>query len=467
MYQLRDGVYLVRGFLNGALLDTLSGNVYSINARACEVIERKVEDESYWAMLYGLGLTEFVEIPKEKVLPVLTLSPQLDFVWFEVVTDDCNECCIHCYAGSMPRSYREQREPSMNHISLNKNENIENALSEKSRNRMKHADWISAVEEARELGCKKCQFIGGEPFLYSGQKKETVLDLAKHCVEIGYEGVEIYTNATLLTPAKVRRIKNLGLKVAVSLYSSDSKVHDSITRTSGSYAKTMRGLGLLKEAGVPTRVEIVIMKVNQETVEDTMRWRKENGFGGSSPDPLRPNGRGDDILLQPSLEYVVTYGIMTKPEFRTSGQLPAQYKAAHPCLYGKLALTEFGDILPCIFSRNNILGNFLEKGELSSTVFGERVENIWGITKDSVLVCKDCEYRYVCLDCRPLSEAAAHGRADYKDAPYPRCTYNPYSGEWGGGLWKLNENGAPYYDESFELTTFASQAVLESGAMKP
>ena len=136
MYQLRDGVYLVRGFLNGALLDTLSGNVYSINARACEVINREVEDGSYWAMLHELGLTEFVETPEEKVLPALSLSPLLDFIWFEVVTDDCNECCIHCYAGSMPRSYREQGEFSVNHVLLNQIVNTESALSEKTKKRM-------------------------------------------------------------------------------------------------------------------------------------------------------------------------------------------------------------------------------------------------------------------------------------------------------------------------------------------
>ena len=42
------------------------------------------------------------------------------------------------------------------------------------------------------------------------------------------------------------------------------------------------------------------------------------------------------------------------------------------------------------------------------------------------MVCKDCEFRYCCHDCRPLAE----GVAGNKKAKYPRCCYNPYDGEW-------------------------------------
>lgn len=73
-----------------------------------------------------------------------------------------------------------------------------------------------------------------------------------------------------------------------------------------------------------------------------------------------------------------------------------------------------------------------------------------GLNKDDVLVCQDCEYRYVCFDCRPISEGAACGNGDYKTAPYPRCTYDPYEGVWGGGTWKVDDEGKPYYDESLK-----------------
>ena len=94
------------------------------------------------------------------------------------------------------------------------------------------------------------------------------------------------------------------------------------------------------------------------------------------------------------------------------------------------------------------MGNLLASKELAPILRSSALRRIWSATKDQVMVCRDCEYRYVCFDCRPLSEASAGGKADYLHAPYPRCTYNPYTGEWAAGLWKVDEGGNPVYDRS-------------------
>jgi len=47
------------------------------------------------------------------------------------------------------------------------------------------------------------------------------------------------------------------------------------------------------------------------------------------------------------------------------------------------------------------------------------------VTKDMIAVCKDCEYRYMCVDDRIPSESAAntwHHKSD--------CNYNPYTTKW-------------------------------------
>jgi radical SAM protein with 4Fe4S-binding SPASM domain len=257
--------------------------------------------------------------------------------------------------------------------------------------------------------------------------------------------VEIYTNATLLTSSKIERIKDLGLHIAVSLYSSDPKVHDSITRTPGSHAKTMESIRLLREFDIPTRVEMVIMKDNQHTVENTIALREHLGTNGSTPDPLRPEGRGESKHLQPDFEQLVRYGLILKPNFQVTEDMLAHYSTGNPCLLGKIAITEFGDVIPCIFSRDTSVGNALNQN-LSAVLKSPKLTKIWRSTKDNVLVCKDCEYRYVCFDCRPLSEGASEGKSGFLNAPYPRCTYNPYTGEWAQGLWKVDQLGQPYYD---------------------
>jgi len=436
-YRLKDGVYLVKGASQGAILDTNTGLVYSVNEQACKVCSYVLEDESYWMTLTSLGIAEQGGPAGQQELPKLTADNRLRFVWFEIVTSDCNQRCLHCYAESMPRNIR--RSSSANGFS---------SAVIPPRDRMSYKDWLRAIREAREHGCRACQFIGGEPLLYKGENGETVFDLIAFAKVAGFSSIEIFTNATLLTLAEIQRMKDLGVKVAVSLYSNDSLVHDRITRVPGSYSKTIKALALLAKSGVETRVETILMRANQDTVEATLAFKKEMGYKGRKPDPLRPSGRGENILNQPDEINLIKYGFRLAPNFNASKGMIAHYRSGHSCLLGKIAITEFGEILSCIFTRDRILGNYLNKNSLEGIIKGPELQQIWHMTKEDVNVCQDCEYRYVCFDCRPLAEELSEGRADFKTAPYPRCTYNPYSGRWGDGVWSADVNGRPYYDRS-------------------
>ena len=45
-------------------------------------------------------------------------------------------------------------------------------------------------------------------------------------------------------------------------------------------------------------------------------------------------------------------------------------------------------------------------------------------------VCKDCEFRYICTDCRAYTEKT-HTNEEGLDTSKPlKCGYNPYTGEW-------------------------------------
>lgn len=450
-FHLAKGVYYVKGAERGALCDTNSGSVFSINETACKVLEAEIIDDAYWKQLVELDLAVpgdnyngqvINSFPKEEI--------GLEFIWFEILSDDCNERCTHCYADSMPPTYRKD-------IGLI-------PLEKKSKNqarKLSFQEWLQLIGEGYKLGCRNGQFIGGEPFLYRGEGDETVLDLAAHARSLGYEQLEIFTNATLLNNNKVAQIKDLGLSIAVSLYSSNSKIHDQITRTPGSHKKTMAALQRLLEMEIPTRVETILMSLNEHTVESTITLIDDIGFSHRLPDVLRPKGRGDNPNLLPSPELLAQYGLIIGPNFHADTNFFTRSCNGHNCLAGKITITDNGDVLPCIFSRSKIMGNVVALGSLEAAVNREALQTIWNTTKDNVLVCQDCEYRYVCFDCRPISEAVAGKEGSYISAPYPRCTYNPYTGVWAGGVWRLDLNGKPFYDETLAS---AIEKVRESGA---
>lgn len=437
--RLRQGVYFVEGAKKSALCDTETGAVYSVNEVGSQILLGAMTGNNLWQALETAGLATREPINTDEEFQDQTLS--LDFVWFEISSSSCNEKCVHCYADCLPPSDRRRySEPVVNRMNPDEISGNE---------KLGQSEWFGLIAQAYQLGARWGQFIGGEPFMYRGDRGENVLDLAEYSKMVGYEFIEIFTNATMINQKKVDRIKELGLNVAVSLYSTKEGIHDAITRTRGSFRKTMKALELLKVAGIPTRVEVVVMKENQETVEDTIRWIEENGFSHKQPDVLRPKGRGDNPLLQPDKEILVRNGLMTGPNFFAQREIFLSNMNSNSCLAGKVAITESGDVIPCIFSRNVILGNVRHQ-PLDEVINSSQTQAVWYSTKDDVLVCQDCEYRYVCADCRPISEAVNEGRGAFLTAPYPRCTYNPYTGEWGGGTWRLNEQGEPYYDTALQ-----------------
>lgn len=421
-HNLLRGVFLVEGAKRAALYDTNTGSVYSINREAVEAIKEEDNDQEFRSKLISLNLVHAQEVLEMESTALETEIPKpvLQFAWLEI-TDKCNERCLHCYGNFSPGG----------------RETFSKSLS--------HDEWKNIIHSLAINGCSQIQFIGGEPFKYRGAAKElTVLDLVEFARECGIEFIEIFTNGTLVSEEAVKRIKELGIQIAISLYSSDPNIHDFVTQTPGSYKKTIRSIGLLKEADIPVRAAVIVMKQNQNTIEETLQMVQRLGLNLRMPDVVRPTGRAQMIDIMPNVQTLLRYGLISKPNFLTDPISFHRNHFYHTCLAGKIAITTEGKVIPCIFSRNQTMGDLKEQ-ELEEILQSEKLDENWKSTKDKVLVCRDCEYRYACFDCRPLAEGSGCG--SYTEAPFPRCTYNPYNGQWGMGIWKINNHGEIVYED--------------------
>jgi SPASM domain peptide maturase of grasp-with-spasm system len=98
------------------------------------------------------------------------------------------------------------------------------------------------------------------------------------------------------------------------------------------------------------------------------------------------------------------------------------------CLYKKIGIDAQGNIKNCP-SMCKAFGN-IENTTLEEVLNKENFKKYWNITKDNIEVCKDCEFRYICTDCRAYTERI-HSNEDGIDTSKPlKCGYDPYSGEW-------------------------------------
>ena len=55
----------------------------------------------------------------------------------------------------------------------------------------------------------------------------------------------------------------------------------------------------------------------------------------------------------------------------------------------------------------------------------EGFKKYWNITKDKIKICQDCQFRYVCTDCRAYIEDPS----DKYSKPL-KCGYDPNTGKW-------------------------------------
>jgi SPASM domain peptide maturase of grasp-with-spasm system len=93
------------------------------------------------------------------------------------------------------------------------------------------------------------------------------------------------------------------------------------------------------------------------------------------------------------------------------------------CLNRKVAIDRFGFIKNCL-SMTKVYGNIYEI-DINTILDQSQFTYLWEINKDKILVCKDCEFRYCCLDCRAFLQ-----NPDDNYSKPQKCNYDPYLGKY-------------------------------------
>jgi SPASM domain peptide maturase of grasp-with-spasm system len=109
--------------------------------------------------------------------------------------------------------------------------------------------------------------------------------------------------------------------------------------------------------------------------------------------------------------------------FNTNITLFTESQKHNTCLNRKISIDVNGEIKNCPSMAKSY-------GNIKDTTLAEAIEkpgfkDMWFINKDQIAVCKDCEFRYICTDCRAYIE----NPEDIYSKPL-KCGYNPYTAEW-------------------------------------
>lgn len=93
------------------------------------------------------------------------------------------------------------------------------------------------------------------------------------------------------------------------------------------------------------------------------------------------------------------------------------------CLNRKISMDQNGQIKNCPSMKKEF--GSTEETTIAQVLNDEMFTNLWTISKEHISVCKDCEFRRICTDCR-----AFISDSDNEMSKPAKCTYNPYKGVW-------------------------------------
>lgn len=136
------------------------------------------------------------------------------------------------------------------------------------------------------------------------------------------------------------------------------------------------------------------------------------------------NYRGFPVIyLNASLEAKQHCGMVTQDLFILNIKSFTEFRHHNACLNRKISIDTDGNIKNCP-SMSQSFGN-IEDTTLQKALAHPDLKKYWNITKDQISVCKDCEFRYICTDCRAYIEHPE----DIYSKPL-KCGYNPYTCVW-------------------------------------
>lgn len=131
-----------------------------------------------------------------------------------------------------------------------------------------------------------------------------------------------------------------------------------------------------------------------------------------------------NVIYTPQVIDSATHCGMIAPYYFTLGANAfIESQSYNSCLNRKVGIDVAGNIKNCP-SMDESYGNIHEIS-VQSAITKKGFKDLWEINKDQIEVCKDCEFRHICTDCRAFI-TKPHDRFSKPS----KCGYDPYTATW-------------------------------------
>ena len=152
------------------------------------------------------------------------------------------------------------------------------------------------------------------------------------------------------------------------------------------------------------------------------------------------NGFGTILNVKDKVTSSKHCGVINKHNFSLSIETFTESLNHNSCLNRKLSIDKDNNIKNCP-ALTESFGN-IKNTTIDEVLSNENFTKYWNITKDQIEICKDCEFRYICTDCRAYLE-----NPENQYSKPLKCGYDPYKCEWQE--WSANplkQKAIEYYN---------------------
>lgn len=286
------------------------------------------------------------------------------------VSGFCNEHCVHCY------------------------------IPDKFKNKAMASDMFRRIlEQSRECNVLNITISGGEPML-----NPNLLDFVKTCRGDNFS-VNLLSNLTLLTDEMVSEFeKSPLLSIQTSLYSMVPDVHDSITNSRGSFAKTKRAIEVLYEHNIPMQINCPVMKQNKDSYQEVLDWAKSLNIEASSDYMLFGcfDGSGKNLQCRLDLsevEEVIRNEKQNQAPAKEHQNNPNSNSSICPVCSSSICVSHLGDVYPCEGWQSLILGNIKESTICQIWEESPTVHKLRNLSIQDFPKCQSCADKDFCSIC--------------------------------------------------------------------
>ncbi len=116
-------------------------------------------------------------------------------------------------------------------------------------------------------------------------------------------------------------------------------------------------------------------------------------------------------------------GVVSPTYFTVNTTFYTEAQHHNTCLNGKVAIDKKGQLKNCP-SMATRFGQANEIADFKTIIETAAFQKIGSISKNDIEICRDCEFRYICTDCR------AYTKDDKANGKPAKCTYDPYTATW-------------------------------------